>query len=243
MLVTQDIEIVKLFVEHLKESLNLDIKIDSIPEESNSSDIDAIAGPYAIEHTSIDTIKNQRRDNNWFSQSIEGLESYFKDKLDYRLWIQIEYDGIKKGQTWKKNRELIMRWIQNESHNLSYGKNLVVQIEGLDFTLRVNKIPKEELGTGVVFVRVISEDFDPQNEIPYRLKLLIDTKLNKLGKYSNHIKILLIENSDLALMNSQLMMDVINKAINECLPTEIDELWYADSSSYPVVKFSCVLTQ
>lgn len=44
-----------------------------------------VAPPYAIEHTSLDTIENQRRDADYFLKTIEGLEPEFAGKLSYRL--------------------------------------------------------------------------------------------------------------------------------------------------------------
>lgn len=41
-------------------------EIAAVEKSRKTSDIDAIAGYFAIEHTSIDTLPNQRRDSDWF---------------------------------------------------------------------------------------------------------------------------------------------------------------------------------
>ena len=53
-----DKKVVKLFVEHLAREGRSGFEIERFPDCENldSRDIDAIAGEYAIEHTSIDTL-------------------------------------------------------------------------------------------------------------------------------------------------------------------------------------------
>lgn len=52
---------------------------------STTADIDAIAGPFAIERTSIDTLENQRRHSSWFGGVAQPLEDEFRDRLPFRL--------------------------------------------------------------------------------------------------------------------------------------------------------------
>ena len=76
------------------------LQVERWPDEENrqSKDIDAIAGPFAIEHTSIDSVTNQRRDADWFSRFVNGLEQVIDDCVDCGFTIALEYDAIKKGQ-------------------------------------------------------------------------------------------------------------------------------------------------
>jgi hypothetical protein len=61
---------------YLGRNANPGLKVNARPDEVNrlSSDIDAIAGPFAIEHSSIDTVLNQRRDSAWFLKVVKVLE-------------------------------------------------------------------------------------------------------------------------------------------------------------------------
>ena len=61
----KDSEVVDAFVSHLRELGYPSLTVEWRPDEENrdSSDIDAIAGSFAIEHTSIDTLPDQRRDS------------------------------------------------------------------------------------------------------------------------------------------------------------------------------------
>ena len=67
-----DKQVISLFVEYLATQGNPGLKVDTWPDEENrqSSDIDAIAGHLAIEHSSFDTIPNQRRNAAWFVQVV-----------------------------------------------------------------------------------------------------------------------------------------------------------------------------
>ena len=76
-----DKAVVALFVDFLAHKEYTGLEIERIPDEEAPGEIDAIAGQFAIEHTSIDTIPHQRRDEAWFMESIGSLEQEFKDKL------------------------------------------------------------------------------------------------------------------------------------------------------------------
>ena len=58
----KDCVVVEAFVAHLRDNGYPDLCIDQKPEKENrqSKDIDAIAGPFAIEHTLIPTFQNQK---------------------------------------------------------------------------------------------------------------------------------------------------------------------------------------
>ena len=72
-----DKELIAVFVQHLERIDGTLIRIDSFPDDDNrkSRDIDALAGQYAIEHTSIDSIPKQREDDSYFVRALGGLES------------------------------------------------------------------------------------------------------------------------------------------------------------------------
>ncbi len=72
----EDRKVIESFVAHLQGSGHPGLKIDRWPdrENRNSPEIDAIAGKFAIEHTSVDTLPHQRSDSDRFGQVIEGLE-------------------------------------------------------------------------------------------------------------------------------------------------------------------------
>ena len=201
-----DREIVAAFVDYLKVKGHPDLKIDRYPEDEdrNSKEIDAIAGPFAIEHTSIETLPNQRRDSSWFDRVVGDLEPEFKDELDYRIKISIPYEGIKTGQNWKDIERSLREWIRSRSPELPDGLSLIERIDGIPFTLWVFKSSTGR--PGLIFSRTAPHD----NTLPYRLRNQLNRKAEKLAPYKEkgYTTILLFESNDIALMDEILMLEL-----------------------------------
>jgi len=75
------------------------LQVDRWPDEEtrDSKDIDAEAGDFAIEHTSIDTIANQRRDSAWFKGAVGCLEGELHCEHPFRLVVTLPYEVRKLG--------------------------------------------------------------------------------------------------------------------------------------------------
>ena len=99
----KDSDVIDEFVAHLRKNSHPNLKVDQRPDNANrnSPDIDAIAGPFAIEHTSIDALPDQRLNNNRFMQVIGNLEQEFSGQLPFHLYITLKYDAITTNQDWK----------------------------------------------------------------------------------------------------------------------------------------------
>ena len=84
----KDREVVDAFVSHLRNHGHPGIRVERRPDEENreSPDIDAIAGPFAIEHTSIDSVRNQRRDADWFMRAAGGLQARPSGNQKSHIW-------------------------------------------------------------------------------------------------------------------------------------------------------------
>ena len=230
-----DYDVIAAFIRHLQEQGHPDLTISCYPDKVNRSttDIDAIAGPFAIEHTSIDTIPNQRRNNDWFKRVTQGLSEEFSDQISFRLTINF-YDGsIMRGRDCKKIRQAFKNWISEEKDNprLAEGPNWINNVPGIPFRFHV--IKKYDLSAGVRFGR-----FPPDStNLPCRIKNILDRKIEKLKKYKDLGKttVLLIESNDIALMDIQgrTVLDAIRKAYPFGLPIGIDEIWYVDTAELP----------
>ena len=70
-----DKQIVDSFVAFLATTRVAGLQVDERPDETRDGDIDAIAGKFAIEHTSIDTVPDQRRDGAWLDTMLGDLEA------------------------------------------------------------------------------------------------------------------------------------------------------------------------
>ena len=137
----KDSEVIDGFVAHLREHGHPDLKADQRPDNKNrnSTDIDALAGPFAIEHTSIDTLPNQRLNNNRFMQVIDGIEQELPSQLSFSLQITLEYGAVTTQQNWKAIRQALKSWIIKDAPRLTEGQHVFGSIPDIPFELRVNK--------------------------------------------------------------------------------------------------------
>lgn len=231
-----DREVVDAFVNHLRDHGSPGLLVEQRPDEVNrdSQDVDAIAGPFAIEHTSIDTLPYQRRDAAWFMQAIGEMRREFVCTLPFRLSITLAYDAVGKGQDWSAIRHAIGAWIAGPAHKLSDGCHMVDDIPGVPFPIHARKSSTRR--PGVFFGRYRPDD----DTLPARLKQIMDRKAGKLLQYQQggKVTILLVESEDLALMNESAMLDSIRTACSGGLPHGVDQVWYADTSIPEFVEFS-----
>ena len=229
-----DRNVIETFVNYLKENGYPGLEIDCWPEDKNPNtpEIDAIAGPFAIEHTSVDTLPNQRRDADWFMKAVGGLNSQIKD-ISFRLGIVVEYDAVIKGQNWTEIREALKTWIFSKALKLPDGRHVIENVPGIPFRMNVTK--SSDRPPGVFIGR-----FEPYDDtFPSRVRNLLDRKANKLAKYHKPgtTTVLLVESDDIALMNELKILEGIQKAYPGGLPEGIDQIWYADTSIPADIEF------
>jgi hypothetical protein len=223
-----DKELINLFVEYLAQNGRPGITVNAWPDKRNrqSSDIDAIAGPFAIEHSSVDTIPNQRRDSAWFVKVVNELEDEFGATLPFRLGLTFPYEAIRVGQDWSKITAALRVWVLNEAPKLVNGLHIVHGVPGIPFEFHVMKRSSER--SGLLFGR-----FTPNDQtFPNRLREQLDQKVDKLSRYKDAGKttILLVESDDIALMNDGIMWGGLSSAYPDGMPQGLDEFWFADTS-------------
>lgn len=233
----KDTDIIDAFVAYLERNGHPGLKVNQRPDTKNrnSPDIDAIAGSFAIEHTRIDTLLNQSRNNDWFGQVIDGLEQALSWQLSIYLRVGLDYNAITTGQDWPGIKHALRTWILNESQLLKDGHHVLNNIPGIPFTLHVDKAATNPPG------RLSFSRFDPNdNTLPCRIKKLFNRKANKLARYQGcgTTTVLLIESYDSALMNESKMVTKIRDAYPNGLPSGVDKFWYAPNTSIPApIKF------
>jgi hypothetical protein len=223
-----DKRVVLEFVNYLRMNGHPGLKVDRFPDDENrvSADVDAIAGMFAIEHTSIDTIFEQRQNSDWFVKAIGELEAELSANLTCRLRITIPYDGIRKGQNWSIIRQAFRSFIINESPGLPDGQHVIQNQLDIPFDFHVIKASNRR--PGLFFCRFAPDD----DSLPSRIREQFERKAKKLAQYKRNGKttILLVESGDIALMNAQIMLDAIRVAYGGKLPKGIDHIWYVDTS-------------
>lgn len=223
-----DREVVDRFVEHLASREAPGLVVDRRPDDENrsSSDIDAIAGRFAVEHTSIDTVLDQRLHDDWFMQVVDGLETELSPSLPCRLRIAIAWDAVRKGQDWAAVREALSGWVLREAAGLPEGCSVVDSAPGIPFGLRVTKA--SDRPPRLVFMRLAPQD----DTLSARVRRQLDRKAAKLKPYreKDFSTILLVESSDIALMSDGLMIESLQQAYAGNMPDGVDRVWFVDTS-------------
>lgn len=234
----EDRIVIDEFIRHLQGHDYPGLKVDRRPDEENrnSSDIDAIAGDFAIEHTSIDTLPNQRRNANWFSKVTEGVEEEFSDQLPFHLSITFDYGAVSKKYvsiTEKRGLREIHKAFKNRigGVNLSLVDSCRVLKGVPDIPFQFDVIKGNELPKDILLALVNPDD----STLPEHIKELIDRSAKKLAKYQSTGKttVLLIESNDPALMNDSIL-GAIRKAYPEGLPSGINQIWYGETAERPI---------
>lgn len=227
--------IITAFVAHLAGLGNPGLLVNKWPDKNNRStpDIDAVAGNFAIEHTSTEVVGGMRKKNAWFMKAAGELESELNPSMRYRLRINIDYEAVDKGQKWNQVKTALRDWIVNEAPSLTEGFHTIQPI-GVPFELRIQKATDE--APSLVFSRL----YDPVNDtLETSIGPLIIRKAGKLVPYkqSGMTGILLIQSEDLALMNRGRLAQAIVRAFPDTLPEGVDQIWYADATIRPHIEF------
>ena len=231
----KDRDVIDAFVGHLSEHGHAGLRVDRRPDEENreAPDIDAVAGRFAIEHTSIDTLLDQRLHADWFMAAVGNIERELGATPPFRLDVTLKYDAVAKGQDWLGIRTALKRWLANEAPLLPDGKSEVEDVPGIPFRLHVVK--SAERRHGVLFARFEPDD----NTLSNRVKAAFDRKAAKLAKYQapGVTTILLVENDDIALMNGSKMIEAIRAAFPAGPLVGVEQVWYADTSIVSALEF------
>ena len=203
------------------------LTVDSWPDVENrdSPDIDAVAGPLAIEHTSVDTVADQRRDSAWFSQVVRSVERGPASRIPFRLELTFPYEGVARGQDWVAMQMALEAWILAEGSRLPDGLRSV-ELDAVPFAFDAHKASDRH--AGLFFLRHSPDD----SSLADRLRQHVVRKAAKLTRYTDRGKrgVLLLESNDIALMNEARLVHALKVAFPRGLPRVVTELWYADTS-------------
>ena len=234
---------VSKFVEHFRENGCPSLKVDRWSDKENSAtpDIDAIAGPFAIEHTSVDTLLNQRKYGDWFKRVIANLESEYSGRFPFSLFVWFEYEAFRVNRNLKIIHNALTRFILEDSLLLKWGHHKLDRIPGIPFTLYVHK-SCESRPFRLIFARSYPQELSlglpwcqdkKQSPLPDNFRAQLDKKAAKLAKYKacGETKVLLIENPDF-LKDDQTLLHWITKAYLKDFPAVIDRIWCATRYSW-----------
>lgn len=219
---TREKHIVESFLEHLGKVRGRPLRAEAWPDEENrnTADIDAIAGPYAIEHTVVESFENQLRELAWYRESFIPLIEELRPRVDSRLEINLPREAI--GFRDSLVPEL-RDWVLANEPGLDDGV-LEATLVRSGIGIRVSKSSGRKRGVHLTWW------IPGQNR--KALTRQLQKKISKLARYREKGKttILLVESDDLQSMNSVLMEELVQGAVGPELAVHVDELWYADTS-------------
>ena len=223
--------VIQKFVTHLSKVKQVSLRITTWPDKVNRSkrDIDALVEGgsvrIAIEHTTIDTVPDQRRDSARFMKVFGKIDTELSGEFDARIRLTVPFGAIPTGFDRSTLRRTLTQWLRKTIPSLPNGFGCH-EVPGLPFKIHINKRSSERPSLRV-------GRFDPEDKtLPQRLHAAINNKVGKLAPYkkSGFETILLIESDDIALMNLTLMQKSVKTALGDCQPIGLDEIWYADTA-------------
>jgi hypothetical protein len=230
-----DREIVIRFVEHLRDEGRADLKVDRWPEDEHpgQSEIEAIAGDLAIEHTSVDTLPQQRRIGDHFEEALAILE---RIPVSARLSIDVPYELVRVGTDWNAFRLALADWIINVAPGLPDG---VHQIELPGTALRCAAMKASDRPPCVVLRRPAPDD----DTLASRLGQQIRRKAQKLARYKDqgYTTVLVLETKDIALMNQHKMLEAAREGMGGAMFPGIDQVWYVEAEGYVAIDLTSAL--
>ena len=190
-------------------------------EERNATSVDAIAGPYAIEHTRVDSFPGQSRDTSYFS-ALAAIEA--DTCLNHYLFVSFPVGALAPGHDWKGIAARIRRWILEQSNTLSVGHHSVA-LEGVPFVMNVWR-HDESWAPGLHLAR---EDPGAAG-FAAMLGDQVRRKIVKLAQYktSGSTTVLLLETRCGALMSGEKMKNGLMTEFPDGLLPGVDQVWWAD---------------
>ena len=176
-------DVIVRFISHLGNvNCILNLSVDRWPDEENRSEpeIDALAGCFAIEHTSIDSVAHQRQMDDWFLQVTKGLDQVIREHVSCGLTITLEYYAIGKGMDWSGIRADLRNWIVHCASVLAMGNHEIELPTSAPSEFPIVMRVWKKAAPCIVGI----QRFDPEDgTLPMRIRTLLDRKASKLSRY------------------------------------------------------------
>jgi len=238
-------KVIKEVLKYISKKINQPYRIISYPDEvirkSPACDMLVSFGnkKFAIEHTSIDSIPNQRRDNNRFIKLLAPLKNELNGKLPtpghYKLIIDMDVIPALNKSNESKIYQSIKEWCKKIAPTLSMGGAYSGKkhfkrgrIPGVPFELTLYKSPRRdgEFRIG---------RFSPEQIEEKRKEVLKQALCSRGEKVFNYKKegyhtILVLESNDRALANFNDIGNALNNAVEELKNIELpDEIYLIET--------------
>jgi hypothetical protein len=220
-----DRQIVEAFTHHLRKMRLADVSVDCWLEDAfpGTSQVEAIAGHFAIEHTSCDTFHNQRATADWFDEIVTPIERLLSPAMPGRIRIYLPEGSISKGKDWSALRSALAVWVATSAMVIPDGQSDVT-VPATGLTVRVSKDSRR----APLLIFWLEASNLPS--LPERVRNLVLRKARKLAPHAEdrRIRVLLLESVDGANMSEERMLGALRSAFGH-MPEGVDQLWFVDS--------------
>lgn len=217
-------------LKFLSKSLNMRYEIIDYPDkrERNLPACDALAiigsKKVAIEHTSVDSVPQQRRDSARFMKVLGPLDLDLKNKLPTpgSYWLSVHMNAIPalKRKEWDGIRNRIHEWCLKVANSLEIGspysapKHFVRAMpEGVPFEVTLYRWPGED--GRFLITRLAPNDLEDQRKDA--ISQTISSRGSKVSDYRivGYRTILVLESNDIALANASLIGQAFIRAAKD----------------------------
>jgi hypothetical protein len=202
-----------------------DVAVDCWLEDAfpGTSQVEAIAGHYAIEHTSCDTFHNQRATADWFDEIVTPIERLLSPAMPGRIRIYLPEGSISKGKDWSALRSALAVWVATSATAMPDGHSDVT-VPGTGLTVRFSKDSKR---APLLIFWLEASDLPSLED---RVRDLVLRKARKLAPHAEagRIRVLLLESVDGVNMSDERMLGSLRSAFGH-IPEGVDQLWFVDS--------------
>lgn len=243
---------IEFFLKFIGDNFCLNTEVIEEPDKRirNSEACDAIAiigkKNVAIEHTSIDSYKNQREENALFYKFFQPIKEILEKELRVsgKFFLSTESSINLKGFDYDKVRLEIIEWCLKNAGNLEFGSPdtaphhfISKKFKGIPFKITLYRWP------GKNRVQLSSASFD---EIKYKLQEVLESTLEtrgrKVAKYSEsgYRTVLLIESNEIQLLNDYIIREAFSQLPKKLEDKEIPDEIYLIMSGFEYYELYCL---
>jgi peptide deformylase len=201
--------------------------LSDLDEQESQKPIDAKVEKLklAMEHTSFDALTDQRKYGARFRDVCDRIETELSGKATSAISLVFPYDVVTRDD-WESNGQRIKQWLSAHLHDMgvTLGSQTLLRVPNVPFEIRIDV--RESDNHYVRCSRSTPDDPTLDQRIYEKSKEKID-KL-QLYKDRGYYTILLLENSDIALMNRGIVSESIYRNLE--LFERVDVVCYVDSS-------------
>ena len=187
---------------------------------------------FAVEHTSLDSFREQRGDDTRFRAVLGELENELKGQLPDHVDLCIPTHAIPSGQDWKGFRETIRAWLTAHVKEGPYDRFVPAKVPGVPFSLHVRRERCD--GPGSLFAMRWSVPEHDTQRIEIMVERLID-KAEVLERYRDQgcRTVLVLESSDNVLVSRYSLHEDFQMASRSYSPTAIDHILLVQTGTCP----------